>query len=365
VEYLKDSVEISVCIRDEQTEFDAENVFLEYRAANTEKWNLFDTKEQIWDNPEENVFEIVYEFNGLENAEIAYEFRITYVDNAENNMVLGNQVQAEKIEECEGTYLAKKQIIIDNLSPAYEVRYQNEMEEELLSSEDDTELSPYYNAANEVMMDFVIKESYLDMENTKISIIATNLKGTVIHEEVPKLIGGKFQANLKEDGHYLIRVHLVDMAGNKTLHEKKFALDHTPPKQPIITYKTDSQSLLERVWNQLTFGYFSKEKQVFREFARAAKTVLDNGGTVLLDATHLNIYSVKKILNALQWNEEFGIIRLEVPLEVLLERNDRRFGRQYVPEDKLIEMFNKLDDATKYCDNVWIIGDISREVYNQ
>ena len=52
----------------------------------------------------------------------------------------------------------------------------------------------------------------------------------------------------------------MDMAGNKTLHEKKFALDHTPPKQPIITYKTDSQSLLERVWNQLTFGYFSKEK---------------------------------------------------------------------------------------------------------
>ena len=260
VEYVKDSVEISVCIRDEQTEFDAENVFLEYRAADTEKWNLFDTKEQIWDNPEENVFEIVYEFNGLENAEIAYEFRITYVDKAGNNMVLGDQVQAEKIEACEGTYLAKKQIIIDNLSPAYEVRYQNEMEEELLSSEDDTELSPYYNAANEVVMDFVIKESYLDMENTKISIIATNLKGTAIHEEVPKLIGGKFQANLKEDGHYLIRVHLVDMAGNKTLHEKKFALDHTPPKQPIITYKTDSQSLLERVWNQLTFGYFSKEK---------------------------------------------------------------------------------------------------------
>ena len=206
------------------------------------------------------MFETVYEFNGLENTEIEYEFRITYVDNAENNMVLGNQVQAETIEECEGTYLAKKQIIIDNLSPAYEVRYQNEMEEELLSSEDDTELSPYYNAANEVVMDFVIKESYLDMENTKISIIATNLKGTVIHEEVPKLIEGKFQANLKEDGHYLIRVHLVDMAGNKTLHEKKFALDHTPPKQPIITYKTDSQSLLERVWNQLTFGYFSKEK---------------------------------------------------------------------------------------------------------
>lgn len=112
-------------------------------------------------------------------------------------------------------------------------------------------------------------------------------------------------------------------------------------------------------------GYFSKEKQVFREFARSAKAVLDNGGTVLLDATHLNIYSVKKILNALQWNEEFGIIRLEVPLEILLERNDRRLGRQYVPEDKLIEMFNRLDDPTKYCDNVWTIGDMSREVYRQ
>ena len=43
-------------------------------------------------------------------------------------------------------------------------------------------------------------------------------------------------------------------------------------------------------------GYFSKEKQVFREFARAAKAILDNGGTVLLDATHLNIHSVKKMV---------------------------------------------------------------------
>ena len=112
-------------------------------------------------------------------------------------------------------------------------------------------------------------------------------------------------------------------------------------------------------------GYFSKEKQVFREFTRAAKAVLDNGGTVLLDATHLNIYSVKKILNALQWKEEFCIIRLEVPLEVLLERNSHRLGRQYVPEDKLIEMFNKLDDATKYCDNVWSIINISKKEYEE
>ena len=138
-----------------------------------------------------------------------------------------------------------------------------------------------------------------------------------------------------------------------------------------VTYRTDKNIVyISRDEIRFSFiedgdGYFSKEKQVFREFALAAKAVLDNGGTVLLDATHLNIYSVKKILNALQWNEEFGIIRLEVPLEVLLERNSHRLGRQYVPEDKLIEMFNRLDDATKYCDNVWTIGDTSREVYRK
>ena len=260
VEYLKDSVKISVCIRDEQTEFDAENVFLEYRAADIENWNLLALKEQDWNNPEDHVFETVYEFKEYEETENEYEFRVTYVDHGGNSMVLGDYVQAEKIEECEGTYLAKKQIVIDNVPPHYEVSYQNEMEEDLLSSEDGEKLAPYYNAAKEVVINFEAKESYLDMENSKISIVATNLKGDVIYEEIPEFIEGRFKVTLKEDGHYLVRANLKDMAGNETIHEKKFALDITPPKQPIITYETDSQSLLERIWNQITFGYFSKEK---------------------------------------------------------------------------------------------------------
>lgn len=157
-----------------------------------------------------------------------------------------------------------------------------------------------------------------------------------------------------------MRLYLLSGApgSGKSTYAKEWLKDH-----PEATYISRDEIRFSFIKDG--DGYFSKEKQVFREFARAAKAVLDNGGTVLLDATHLNIRSVKKILNALQWNEEFGIIRLEVPLEVLLERNSHRLGRQYVPEDKLIEMFNRLDDATEYCDNVCSVINMSREEYRK
>ena len=260
VEYVKEALQISVCIRDEQNEFDAEKVLLEYRIADTEIWNPILSQEQLWNNPEESLFENTYEFTGAEAAETMYEFRITYVDKAENAMELGGNVQAEAVEEFKGTYLARKQVVIDHLPPSYEVSYQNENEEDILSSEDGMELRPYYNAAREVGLNFEIAESYLDMEKTKISITAADLKGNILYEKFPELTEGKFQTLLKDDGHYLVKAHLVDLAGNETIHEKKFALDYTPPKQPVITYKTESDSLLERIRNQLTFGYFSKEK---------------------------------------------------------------------------------------------------------
>ena len=259
LEYVKDSTLISVCIRDEQISFNPFNVILEYHIEG-EEWHPINSQQQIWNNLDDSVFETTYEVGGVEGAENVCEFRLSYIDDAEIAMTLGENVQAEEVEGCEGTYLAKKKVVFDYMPPSYEAVYKDEMGKLISFSEDGLEIVPYYNAAKEVVMDFEVKESYLDLKNTKMKITATDFKGNVIAEEVPKLIEGKFQTSIKADGHYLLKVHLADLAGNKTIHEKKFALDHTPPKQPVITYKTEKGTLLEKILHQLTFGYFSKEK---------------------------------------------------------------------------------------------------------
>ena len=259
VEYVKESTLISVCIKDEQIGFNPCNVILEYRIEG-EEWHPMNSQEQIWKNPEDSVFETIYEVGGVEGEESVCEFRLSYIDDAENSMIIGENVRAEEVEGCEGTYLAKKKVVFDDMPPSYEAVYKDEMGKLVSFSEDGLEIVPYYNAAKEIVMDFEVKESYLDLKNTKMKITATDLKGNVIAEEAPKLIEGKFHASIKADGHYRLMVYLEDLAGNKTIHEKKFALDDTPPKQPVITYKTEKGTLLERILQQLTFGYFSKEK---------------------------------------------------------------------------------------------------------
>ena len=103
--------------------------------------------------------------------------------------------------------------------------------------------------------------------------------------------------------------------------------------------------------------YFDKEKAVFREYARRAKEALQDGAkTVILDATHINFPSVRKILVALNWVEDFTIIRFHIPLNILLERNAGRTGRACVPEEGVRRMYNSTDDPEVYCNNVYWIN---------
>ena len=104
--------------------------------------------------------------------------------------------------------------------------------------------------------------------------------------------------------------------------------------------------------------YFDKEKAVFREYARRAKEALGSGAkTVILDATHISFPSVRKILVALNWVEDFTIIRFQIPLDILLERNAGRTGRAYVPEDGVRKMYNSADNPEDYCKDVYWINE--------
>lgn len=87
--------------------------------------------------------------------------------------------------------------------------------------------------------------------------------------------------------------------------------------------------------------YFSKEKQVFREFVKRIQSSLDSGKSTIADATHLNKSSRAKLLNSLQLNNDIEVVAVYVKASknLCIEVNKNRTGRQQVPIDVIESMF--------------------------
>ena len=83
-------------------------------------------------------------------------------------------------------------------------------------------------------------------------------------------------------------------------------------------------------------GYFTHEGEVFTTFIKLIQEALDNphGPTdVYADATHLNRFSRKKLLNNLNLDcvEKIIVLYFDAPKDILVERNLLRDGRERVP----------------------------------
>lgn len=92
--------------------------------------------------------------------------------------------------------------------------------------------------------------------------------------------------------------------------------------------------------------YFSKEKQVFKEYVRRINNALENGYSVFADATHLNKASRNKLLTAIdpELNIEVDIIWIKVPLKTCIRQNQNRYGtRSFVPISVIHRMFNQIE----------------------
>lgn len=90
--------------------------------------------------------------------------------------------------------------------------------------------------------------------------------------------------------------------------------------------------------------YFSREKEVFDTFVNAIATQLQDGVCTIADATHLDMYSRKKLTYAIDQiysNYEIVYVTFETPLEVCKVRNEKRLGRACVPVEILQSMYNK------------------------
>ena len=87
--------------------------------------------------------------------------------------------------------------------------------------------------------------------------------------------------------------------------------------------------------------YFSHEKEVFYIFVKSIADGLINGLTVIADATHLNMFSRCKLMQALDmYTKDYEIVFVvfNVDVETCIERNKERTGRANVPETTIRNM---------------------------
>lgn len=95
--------------------------------------------------------------------------------------------------------------------------------------------------------------------------------------------------------------------------------------------------------------YFHHEKKVFKEYINTIQKYLDEGRTVIADATHLNAPSRIKLLDNLYFTKKDYVIPMVIktPFKICSERNAQRTGRSRVPDDVLKGMYDSFTDPAK------------------
>lgn len=108
--------------------------------------------------------------------------------------------------------------------------------------------------------------------------------------------------------------------------------------------------------------YFKIENKVFDVFIEQIQNAINNDKEdVYIDATHISHGSRKKLLNKLKFNNVGEIIWLyfDVPIEVALERNSYRKGRELVPESAILNMGKSLTKPN--ADDVFRVWTINKD----
>ena len=89
--------------------------------------------------------------------------------------------------------------------------------------------------------------------------------------------------------------------------------------------------------------YFSHEDEVMDDFiAQIQNDIDDKIPYIIADATHLTIKSRCQVLERLRLTGVLvNYVCFEVPLDVAIQRNNLRQGRELVPETVIVNMFNR------------------------
>lgn len=112
--------------------------------------------------------------------------------------------------------------------------------------------------------------------------------------------------------------------------------------------------------------YFSKEKEVYREFIwKIYNAIYNEHKDVIADATHLNERSRAKLFSSLPLDfskiDVIGIF-LNTPLDICIKRNNMRKGtKTYVPEAQVRKMFFSIkkpnyEEYNNIFDSIYIVN---------
>lgn len=125
------------------------------------------------------------------------------------------------------------------------------------------------------------------------------------------------------------------MCGVPASGKSSYIKEHAKPADLVVSRD-------EIRFSMITPGipYFSKEKEVFKEFCNRINNGIGKYDVIWADATHLNNSSRWKLLYNINKDlfDEIVFVAIETPLEVCLERNAPREGLANVPESSIRSM---------------------------
>ncbi|MFI3213537.1 MAG: hypothetical protein R3Y24_09345 [Eubacteriales bacterium] len=231
----------------------------------------------------------------MNDADAEYTFTVTYTDRAGNVMVAAttpimncNEVYAGSVDSV-GSYQAPI-MIQDTVAPTVEATYIVN-EGESISLE---ELTVDYTA-EKVEVAIVITEKNMELANTMVTVMATNINGNtegITQTEATKytkslsdlikegiaVIDSKgviMTLTLESEAIYTVSVEIEDKVSKMATYNSEkvsFYIDHTPPIINIVTtngailsddsdviYTVINDGIFSNVMNKITFGYFAKE----------------------------------------------------------------------------------------------------------
>lgn len=136
-------------------------------------------------------------------------------------------------------------------------------------------------------------------------------------------------------------------SGKSTAIENIFAFE---PSVKVISRDVVRFKYLDKNPNA---DYFKFEKTVFKEFVNSIRDAFEAGyKNVVADATHLNERSRNKLISAIgfAWlcahDISLNYIVMNTSLDECLRRNALRKGCTRVPEENLIDMYNRFEKPT-------------------
>lgn len=131
----------------------------------------------------------------------------------------------------------------------------------------------------------------------------------------------------------------------KTTWAREFAYQHFEEDIRYVSRDEIRFSMLKKGED-----YFSHEKEVYKQFVGTITQTLVDGFDVIADATHLNVFSRRKLTQAIdRYYTDYEIVYVvfNIALDVCLERNAQREGRARVPGQILRNMYRGFRIPTK------------------